>query len=135
MTILQQERLMADCSHSNPVLHRQAPTHRSRKWISLRPTGLPWNLTFANATGKVRDGDSSRSRSASIDFVGSAVTTAALAGITLFLAIAIDRLLGRTGINVATRVIALFVAAVGVHFIITVCAVSCLAFFIELGIG
>ena len=35
--------------------------------ISLRPTGLPWNLTLANATEKVRDGDSSRLLSASID--------------------------------------------------------------------
>lgn len=51
--------------------------------------------------------------------VGSAVTTAALVGVTLFLAMPIDRLLGRTGINVATRVMALFVAAVGVHFILT----------------
>lgn len=51
--------------------------------------------------------------------VGSAVTTAVLVGVTLFLAIPIDRLLGRTGINVATRVMALFVAAVGVHFIMT----------------
>jgi multiple antibiotic resistance protein len=51
--------------------------------------------------------------------VCSAVTTAVLVGVTLFLAMPIDRLLGRTGINVATRVMALFVAAVGVHFIMT----------------
>lgn len=51
--------------------------------------------------------------------VGSAVTTAALVGATLCLAMPINRLLGRTGINVATRVMALFVAAVGVHFIMT----------------
>jgi multiple antibiotic resistance protein len=56
---------------------------------------------------------------ASTDFVGSAVVTAALVGLTLFLAIVIDRLRGGTGINAATRVIALFVAAVGVHFLIT----------------
>jgi multiple antibiotic resistance protein len=51
--------------------------------------------------------------------VASAVTTAGLVGLTLFLAIPIDRVLGRTGINVATRVMALFVAAIGVHFILT----------------
>jgi multiple antibiotic resistance protein len=51
--------------------------------------------------------------------VGSAVTTAALVASTLCLAMPINRLLGKTGINVATRVMALFVAAVGIHFIMT----------------
>ena len=51
--------------------------------------------------------------------VGSAITTAALVGVTLCLAFPINRLLGKTGINVATRVMALFVAAVGIHFIMT----------------
>ena len=49
--------------------------------------------------------------------LGSAVTTAVLVGITLYLAMPINRLLGRIGINVATRVMALFVAAIGIHFI------------------
>jgi multiple antibiotic resistance protein len=49
--------------------------------------------------------------------IGVMVTLAV--GVTLLLALPIDRLLGRTGINVATRVMALFVAAVGVHFILT----------------
>ncbi|MCU6433545.1 NAAT family transporter [Undibacterium sp. Jales W-56] len=51
--------------------------------------------------------------------VGSAITTSALVGATLCLALPINRLLGRTGINVATRVMALFVAAIGIHFIMT----------------
>jgi multiple antibiotic resistance protein len=50
---------------------------------------------------------------------GSAVMTAALVGMTLCLAMPINRLLGRTGINVATRVMALFVATIGIHFIMT----------------
>ena len=51
--------------------------------------------------------------------VCSAITTATLVGVTLWLAVPITRLLGKTGINVATRVMALFVAAIGVHFIMT----------------
>jgi multiple antibiotic resistance protein len=38
---------------------------------------------------------------------------------TLFAALPINRLIGKTGINVATRVMALFVAAIGVNFIFT----------------
>ena len=37
-------------------------THRSRPRVSQRATGLSWNLTFADATEKVRDGESGRSR-------------------------------------------------------------------------
>jgi multiple antibiotic resistance protein len=40
-------------------------------------------------------------------------------GVTLWTATAVERLLGRTGINVITRVMALLVAAIGVNFIMT----------------
>jgi small neutral amino acid transporter SnatA (MarC family) len=43
----------------------------------------------------------------------------ALVAATLWLAIPINRLLGATGINVATRVMALIVASVGINFILT----------------
>ena len=42
-----------------------------------------------------------------------------LIGLTLWTATPIERLLGRTGINVMTRVMALIVAAIGVNFIMT----------------
>lgn len=42
-----------------------------------------------------------------------------LVALTLWMAIPINRLLGRTGINVITRVMALIVAAIGVNFIMT----------------
>ncbi len=42
-----------------------------------------------------------------------------LIGLTLWMAAAIERVLGRTGINVITRVMALVVAAIGVNFIMT----------------
>lgn len=48
-----------------------------------------------------------------------ACATAALIAVTLFCATPINRLIGKTGINVATRVMALFVAAIGVNFIFT----------------
>jgi hypothetical protein len=32
------------------------PTHRSRRRLSPRTTGLPWNLTVAQAAEKARDG-------------------------------------------------------------------------------
>ncbi|MCS3694712.1 multiple antibiotic resistance protein [Bradyrhizobium elkanii] len=42
-----------------------------------------------------------------------------LIGLTLWTAAAIERFLGKTGINVMTRTMALIVAAIGVHFIMT----------------
>jgi len=42
-------------------------THRSRPRFSQRATGLPWNLTFADAIEKVRGGESGRSRVAIAD--------------------------------------------------------------------
>jgi small neutral amino acid transporter SnatA (MarC family) len=42
-----------------------------------------------------------------------------LVAATLWLAIPINRVLGMTGINVATRVMALIVASVGINFILT----------------
>jgi len=42
-----------------------------------------------------------------------------LIGLTLWMAATIERFMGRTGINVMTRVMALVVAAIGVNFIMT----------------
>ena len=43
------------------------PTHRSRLRSSQRVTGLLWNLTFADAAEKVRDGESGHSQVAITD--------------------------------------------------------------------
>ncbi|HEU4879297.1 MAG TPA: MarC family protein [Gemmatimonadaceae bacterium] len=51
--------------------------------------------------------------------IGAILTTATLILITLWLAKPLSRLLGTTGINVTTRVMALIVASVGIHFIVT----------------
>jgi len=39
--------------------------------------------------------------------------------LTLLCATSIDRLIGKTGVNIATRIMALFVAAIGINFIFT----------------
>jgi hypothetical protein len=46
--------------------HRLA-THCSRRRFFQRATGLPWNLTFADAAAEFSDSDSGRSQVASID--------------------------------------------------------------------
>ena len=51
--------------------------------------------------------------------VTSSLTTAALVGFTLWMATRIKEIMGKTGINVVTRVMALVVAAIGVKFILT----------------
>lgn len=45
--------------------------------------------------------------------------TALLVAVTLRMAVPIHRALGKTGINVATRIMALIVASIGIHFIMT----------------
>lgn len=49
----------------------------------------------------------------------SSAITATLIALTLWMATPLDRVMGKTGINVATRVMALIVAAIGVKFIMT----------------
>lgn len=49
----------------------------------------------------------------------AAIITTALMTLTLWLSRPINRLLGTTGINVATRLMALIVASVGINFIVT----------------
>jgi len=49
----------------------------------------------------------------------AAILATLLIGLTLWMAAAIERLLGRTGINVMTRVMALIIAAIAVNFIMT----------------
>ncbi|WP_443749469.1 MarC family protein [Asticcacaulis solisilvae] len=51
--------------------------------------------------------------------VAVALLTAAMIAATLLFASAINRLIGKTGVNIATRVMALFVAAIGINFIFT----------------
>jgi MarC family membrane protein len=51
--------------------------------------------------------------------IAAAVLTTVLMALTLWMAKSIIRFLGKTGINVATRVMALIVASIGINFILT----------------
>ena len=51
--------------------------------------------------------------------IASSIAVSSMIAITLWMAAPINRVLGKTGINVATRVMALIVAAIGVKFIMT----------------
>lgn len=54
-----------------------------------------------------------------IGLIGAAVLTSLLIAVSLALVLPITGLVGNAAINVATRVMALFVAVIGVHFILT----------------
>jgi len=51
--------------------------------------------------------------------VGASLLTSFLMALTLWMARPINRVLGTTGINVVTRVMALIVASIGINFIVT----------------
>ncbi len=54
-----------------------------------------------------------------IVLVGAALLAAAMIAATLLCATPINKLIGKTGVNIATRIMALFVAAIGINFIFT----------------
>jgi multiple antibiotic resistance protein len=54
-----------------------------------------------------------------VALVFAVILTTALMTLTLWLSRPINRVLGTTGINVATRLMALIVASVGINFIVT----------------
>ena len=54
-----------------------------------------------------------------LSLVAATLLSTGLTMVTLWLAKPIHRVIGRTGINVATRVMALIVASIGVHFMVT----------------
>jgi multiple antibiotic resistance protein len=49
----------------------------------------------------------------------TSVVTSTMVALTLWMATPLNRIMGNTGINVATRVMALIVAAIGIKFIMT----------------
>ncbi len=51
--------------------------------------------------------------------ITAALLAAAMIALTLLAATPIHRLIGKTGVNIATRIMALFVAAIGINFIFT----------------
>ena len=51
--------------------------------------------------------------------MAAALLSAAMIALTLMAATPINRFIGKTGVNIATRIMALFVAAIGINFIFT----------------
>ena len=86
--------------------------------IGVVPLGIPL-LTGPGAmsTVIVLEGNSNHV-SDYIALIGSGVVIAALVWLTLQMAQPIARFMGRTGINIATRIMGLLVAAVAVEFIV-----------------
>ena len=78
--------------------------------LLIGPAELGIMITLSNDAPFVRD---------QLWLIGSALVTGALIAATLLLATPLSRLMGKTGINVATRIMALIVAAIGVNFIVT----------------
>jgi multiple antibiotic resistance protein len=54
-----------------------------------------------------------------IMLIASSIITSIMIALTLWMATPLNRVMGKTGINVATRLMALIVASIGVKFIIT----------------
>ena len=57
----------SDRTSAGLLLDGSLSTHCCQRRLSHRPTGPPWNLTFADGAEKVRDTDSGHSEVAIID--------------------------------------------------------------------
>ncbi|HVV72757.1 MAG TPA: MarC family protein [Verrucomicrobiae bacterium] len=78
--------------------------------LLVGPAELSVMITLSNDTTHSPD---------KVLLIGAALLTTALMALTLWVARPIRHALGTTGINVATRVMALIVASVGINFIMT----------------
>jgi multiple antibiotic resistance protein len=67
-------------------------------------------ITLSNDTARLMD---------KLLLIGASVLTTGMMAMTLWIAGPVRRALGTTGINVATRIMALIVASVGINFIMT----------------
>jgi multiple antibiotic resistance protein len=78
--------------------------------LLVGPAEMSIMITFANDTPGMKN---------RLLLAASSVITSLLIAITLWMATPIHKFIGKTGINVATRIMALVVAAIGVKFITT----------------
>lgn len=98
-----EERLEADDLHAIAITPLAFP-------LLVGPAELSIMITLSNDLSNIAD---------RVMLLLSALVTTTLVVLTLRLAQPINRILGMTGINVATRVMALIVASVGIDFIVT----------------
>lgn len=87
--------------------------------IAITPLAFPLLIGPAELGVMITLTNDSPQWPSKLALIGSASLTGALIALTLWLAFPINRLIGKTGINVATRVMALIVASIGVDFIMT----------------
>lgn len=78
--------------------------------LLVGPAEMAMMITLSNDFPRLADKSS---------LIASSLLTTGLVSLTLWTAQPINRVLGTTGINVATRIMALVVASVGINFIIT----------------
>jgi multiple antibiotic resistance protein len=87
--------------------------------IAITPLAFPLLVGPAEISVMITlSNDSSHGMDEAV-LIGAAFLTTVLTALTLWMAKSINRFLGTTGINVATRVMALIVASVGINFILT----------------
>lgn len=87
--------------------------------IAVTPLAFPLLIGPAELGVMITLSNDAPNLSTRLWLIGSAVLTGVLIAGTLLIAAPLHRLMGKTGINVATRIMALIVAAIGVDFIMT----------------
>lgn len=87
--------------------------------IAITPLAFPILVGPAELGVMITLTNDTPSWSGKLTLVASAIAAGSMIAVTLWLAAPLNRLMGRTGINLATRVMALIVAAIGVNFIMT----------------
>lgn len=87
--------------------------------IAITPLAFPLLVGPAELGVMITLTNDSPEISSKIFLIGSSVLVGILIAATLAAAASISRMIGTTGINVATRVMALIVASIGVNFIMT----------------
>jgi multiple antibiotic resistance protein len=86
---------------------------------AITPLAFPLLVGPAEMSIMITLSNDLRHSTEKVALVVAALLTTGLTTLTLWLARPINRLLGTTGINVATRLMAIIVAAVGINFIVT----------------
>jgi multiple antibiotic resistance protein len=87
--------------------------------IAVTPLAFPLLIGPAEMSIMITKAADAHSAHEKVVLVAAGCVTAVLIAVTLLCAVPINRLIGRTGVNIATRVMALVVAAIGINFIFT----------------
>lgn len=87
--------------------------------IAVTPLAFPLLVGPAEMSIMITFSNDMPSLKSKLLLVLSSIITALLIAATLWMATSINRFIGKTGINIATRIMALIVAAIGVKFITT----------------